>query len=268
MSSNTIPNREIQITSFDSAPDYASNYLRTFFMGDPVPDVQALMGFLAGEYKKIEGVPTILEIGCGPIINQIVSAVPFVSSIHMADYRQDNLDQIRKWMDKDPQAHSWGRYTRYALMCEGIIPTERSIRDREEETRRKIQQLSLCDLRKEYPFGIPLQYQAVSCFYTTEQASTNLEEWRSVYRNLAALVAPGGRLFNCAVGHTDHYVLYDSSGATHYYPVPRLSEKDFEQALRENDFDMSKSVVRYQSLSGQESEGVYGVILVSAVKSI
>jgi hypothetical protein len=76
----------------------------------------------------------------------------------------------------------------------------------------------------------------------------------------------GGRLFCCAIGYTDHYILYDATGRAHRYPVPRLEPEDFTRALECNGFDLDRSCVTYQPLEGQESEGVYGVILVSAVK--
>ena len=61
-------------------------------------------------------------------------------------------------------------------------------------------------------------------------------------------------------------MIYDASGRPHRYPVPRLTHEDFTRALEENGFDMDRSRVTYLPLEGQESEGVYGVILVSAVR--
>lgn len=259
-------NEPLQIDSFEKAPDYAANYLRTFFLGEPTSDEQFLMRFLAHEYARLEGKPLLLEIGCGPVVNHVLSATPHVSRIDMADYREDNLGEIRKWISRDPTAHSWHRFTRFALQAEGKDASESQIDAREEETRAKIHEIRTCDLRRPDPLGAPIQYPAVSCFYTTEQASRTREEWASVFSNLAGLVAGGGRLFCCAIGYTDHYVLYDATGRAHRYPVPRLEPDDFTQALERNGFDRAASVVKYQPLTGQESEGVYGVILVSAVK--
>ena len=256
----------IRVDDFDHAQNFTDNYLRTFFLGEPVPDDQALMQFLAQEYKKIHGAPQLLEVGCGPVINHVLSAVPYVSEIHMADYRQDNLDAIRRWKEKDQAGHNWNRFTRFALQVEECDASGEAIQFREEQLRSLIKRLMFCDLRSSEPLGLPVEYPAVSCFYTTEQASRDHDEWRQVFKNLSGLVAPAGNLLACAVGFTDHYVIYDPLGRSHIYSIPRLYPEDFERALMENDFDAGASSVRYQPLEGQESEGVVGVILVSGVK--
>jgi len=251
---------------FEDAPDYAANYLRTYFGGDPDPDEQVVMRFLAHEFTALRDTPALLEVGCGPVVNHILSAAPRVSSIDLADYRADNLRELEKWRNGEPGAHDWTRFTRFALTAEGLAGTEAEVLERERETRRRIRSVRTCDLRLEEPLGIPARYDVVCCFYTTEQAATSREDWPTVFTNLARLVAPGGRLLACAVGYTEHYVVYDSDGEPHRYSVPRLTPEDFESALERNGFDRANSVVRYEHLTGQESEGVYGVILVSATK--
>ena len=254
------------ISDFETAPNYAANYLRTFFLGEPVPDDQALMKFLATEYAKLEHAPVLLEVGCGPVINHILSAAPHVSAIDMADYRADNLEEISKWRARTHGAHDWSKFIRFALASEGKKSDQIDVLAREDLTRGKIRNLRRCDLRQPTPLGSPVSYAAVSCFYTTEQASSNLEEWQRVFANLANLVEAGGTLLCCAVGFTDHYILYDATGTSHRYPVPYLTPDNFAAALIQNGFDMSRSTVHYTPLSGQETEGVYGVILVSARK--
>lgn len=254
------------IDAFENAPDYAANYLRTFFMGEPVPDVQVVMSFLAKEFAKLKGMPLLLEIGCGPIVIHTLSAAPRVSGIHMADLREDNLQEIEKWVASAPDAHCWNRYTRFALQAEGAEFNNESVLVREDEARKKISAITLCDLRNPQPLGKFAQYDAVSCFYTTEQASRDRAEWAKVFSNLTGLVAPEGHLFACAVGYTDHYIIYDGSGRAHYYPIPRLTPEDFIKELANNGFDMARTSVTYTPVSGEEDEGVYGVILVSATK--
>lgn len=118
--SNDMENAQpIEINDFDNAIDFAANYLRTYFCDEPVPDDQVLMRFLAQEYRKLDGLPVLLEVGCGPVINHVLSAVPFVSEIHMADYRSDNLQAISDWITNASDAHNWHRFTRFALEVEG-----------------------------------------------------------------------------------------------------------------------------------------------------
>lgn len=255
------------INDFDSAEDYAVDYLRTYFMGEPTPDDQALISFLTERYSLLKGKPVLLEIGCGPVVNHILSAAPYVSEIHMADYRSDSLQQIQKWLDEAPDAHDWHRFTRYVLKLEGVIDiSNEDVRKRELLLRASITKLLRCDIRQAKPLGYAKRYAAVACFYTTEQASSTIEEWHSVMRNLASLVEPGGDLFTCAMGNCEYYILYDGKGNPKKYPVPRLAEDDFRKALSDSGFDPENMLIRYQKLEGQESEGVFGVILVHARK--
>lgn len=182
----------LHIESFDAAPDYAANYLRTFFMGEPTLDERFVMSFLAREYATLPGGGALLEVGCGPVIHHVLSAAPRVAHIDMADYREDNLGEIRKWIARAPGAHSWRRFTRLALELEGEEPSDASIAAREDLLRTRIRRVTTCDLRRAHPFGRPCTYPTVACFYTTEQASSTREEWATVFANLAGLVAGGG----------------------------------------------------------------------------
>jgi hypothetical protein len=264
--SGTVSSEVIKTEQFEAVERFAEDYLRTFFMGEPTPDDQALIRFLIREYQVLGGKHPLLEIGCGPVVNHVLPAVPYVTEIHMADLREDNLEQVWKWVQRDPAAHDWYRFTRFTLIEEGHEPTAQALANREEQLRQLITSVSRCDLRKKYPMGEPRTYPAVACFYTTEQASANLAEWREVYRNLCSLVAPGGYFFNCAVGNTDHCILYDREGRPWRYQLPVLETHHFVTALEENGFDKNHSKVVYQSFAGQESEGVFAVILVSAKK--
>ncbi len=251
---------------FGDAPDYARDYLRTFFMGEPTPDEKLLMEFLAGEYAGLDGATSLLEVGCGPVVNHVLSAAPHVPELHMADLRADNLAEVEAWRDGADGAHDWRRFTRFALRAEGREADDAAVEAREREVRAKIRSIRTCDLRQEHPLGEPVSFGAVACFYTTEQASRTRDEWRVVFANLSRLVAPGGRLLCCAIGSTDHYVLYDAAGTALRYPVPELHAVDFAEALVANGFDDEASTVVARPITGQEAEGVHEVILVSARK--
>lgn len=138
--------------------------------------------------------------------------------------------------------------------------------EREQRLRGLVATLSTCDLRNSLPLGNSIQYDAVSCFYTTEQASESKDQWFTVFSNLSTLVRTGGRLITCSVGPTDHYVVYDTMGHPHRYEIPVLNPNDFICALATNGFHVEENTVKYEPLTGQESEGVVGVILASAVK--
>ena len=50
------------------------------------------------------------------------------------------------------------------------------------------------------------------------------------------------------------------------HPLPLIDEHDFERVLKELGFNLAKSEIRGVEFSGQENEGVPGVVLVAAVR--
>ena len=259
----------IHVDDFAKAKNYAADYLRTYYSGEPTPDDQALLRFLVREFPRIKahGQPPLLEVGCGPVVNHLLPAVPYVSTIQMCDFRDDNLEEVRKWRDNQPGAHDWRRFTRFVLELEQTDASTTAIENREQGLRGLIGTIASCDLRRELPLGTSEQHPVVACFYTTEQASSSRDEWLSVFRNLCGLVALGGFLLTCSVADTDHYIVYDREGQPVRYSTPRLFPEDFQQALIDNGFVANESVVEYQPLVGQENEGLFGVILAAAKKS-
>jgi hypothetical protein len=260
----------MQIDDFNQAENYAADYLRTYYSGDVTPDDRALLAFLVRELPRLAAIgrPEMLEVGCGPVVHHMLPAVPYVSAIDMCDFREDNIREVDRWRDNEPAAHDWRRWTRLVLELEQHGIGEEASVHREAALRSLIRSTTLCDLRRDYPLAPPRRYYpAVACFYTTEQASSNREQWRDVFRNLCGLVAPGGHLFACSVADTDHYIVYDHQHRSVCYSIPRLFPDDYRQALLDNDFLAGESVVEYQPLAGQEAEGVFGVILVAARKA-
>ncbi len=247
-----------EIKNFDSAEDYAADYLRTYFMQEPTPDEEVVMAFIAERYKLLKGRPTLLEIGCGPIITHILPAVPYVSKVHLADYRPDNLIEIQKWIDRGEGAHNWNIFTRYVLNLEGILsPSQEQIDERENCLKSCIEKLTICDVRNKQPLNMPITFPAVACFYTTEQASSTMTEWQEVMKNITSLVSPGGDLFMCAMGECDHYILYDKDNKPKKYSVPKLTVKDFEEAFLAAGFPADSMVVKYQKHRGQTLFSLY-----------
>lgn len=258
----------VRMDSFDEAIDFARDYLRTYFMGEVVPDDRVLMRFLVEQYPRIQGQPTLLEVGCGPNINHVLPAVPYVSRIHMCDLREDNLEEIRKWREGAAGAHDWTNFTTFVLRHEGATVAPGAVAARERYLRERIDRVFVWDLRRDPPVLQGETYAAVASFYAMEQASRSMAEWRAMFRRVCQLVAPGGWLFSCAVGESDHYTLYDARGTALRYAILPLKPSDFESALAENDFPVHESVVRLEMLTGEEIGGLNGVILVAARKAV
>lgn len=253
-------------------PNFPRDYLLTFYSGGPTPDEHAVFDFLVRHYPKIGMPRRMIELGCGPAIHHALPVVPFVSEIHMADYLDENLSHVRAWRDRGSAAHDWRAFTRLTLTLEGRPAGEDDVAFREGELRGKITALLRCDLRHDSVLGHGAQYPVVGCFYCTEVvgctdvASASKEEWRQVLRRVAGLVAPGGHLFLSAIKESRSYSLYSSYGRPRRLPTTFLTEQDFHDTLPSLGFDMRETVIESRDFTGQEAEGLHGVILVAGRK--
>ena len=254
------------IFDFNVVSNFSQNYLATYYRQPPTTDERAVLSFLTRQYRRIAALPCAIEIGCGPTVHHMLPIAPYVSEIHMADYLPDNLEQVRLWRDSAPNAHAWRHYTSLVLHLEGQAATLGEVAQREAETRHKITTLLRCDLKRDSPLGAERQYAAVCCFYVAENIGIAREEWTRVMSRVAALTAPGGLLFLSALRETDFYVVKSPDGRLQRYPSARLTEGDFQELLPMLGFSRRHTIIESTSLTGQENEGVSGVILVAALK--
>ena len=54
----------------------------------------------------------LLEFGGGPTIYTLISAALYVKDITFAEYVDASRAEVRKWIDRDPDAHNWFPYVR------------------------------------------------------------------------------------------------------------------------------------------------------------
>jgi hypothetical protein len=248
---------------FQHTSSFAEKYLQTFYLDrEPTNDERIVFRFLVEHLRALGNRPVLLEVGCGPTVHHALQFAPHVSELHMADYLQDNLEEVRKWRDDLPGAGTWSQYAELALNLEKRPADIESVRHLENMTKRKLRRLLTCDLRNHWILGAPAQYPVVSAFYCTEEVGITTTRWEEVMANLARVVAPGGQLFLACLRDTDSYIV----GGTPY-PCARISERDVRRILPRLGFDMAQSVVESATVDDQEHEGVVGVVLLAARKA-
>lgn len=206
-------------------------------------------------------VARLLEVGCGPTLHNVLPFATIVSEIHMADVLPGNLEQVRRWIDNDPQAHDWGVYVRAVLELEGRDSSEEMVNLRMAELRRKITDLKHVDLSRSDPLGEDRTiYPLVTAFYCVAGATANKGEWTRFMNNLATLVEPGGTLLLSDFVGTDTYRVGDEVFAN-----ARLDEEDMRLVLRDNPIIDSESIaIESRKFRGWEAEGLSRFMLVMA----
>ncbi len=260
---------ELEPTPFDELDPviYADWYLNSCYPEIPFHDEKAILDFLVSEAPKVNGIESMLELGCGPVVSHALPFVPFVDSFILSDYLDTNLELISKWVSKKTEAHNWTVHTAYVLRKEGTVPSRVKIEERESLLRQKIKALVVGDLLSKKPIRKSSPFPSVSCFYATEQAASDESEWLEVMQNLSSLVSPGGYLFLACLRDAFFYAIHDKSHNALRIPIVPITTKLVAKGLQKAGFSLKHSTIESMDVGGLAEEGIEGVILVSARKT-
>jgi hypothetical protein len=238
----------------------ARDYLRNYYGHAAVPADEAHMfRFIAGELRRIgRRFERALELGCGPVLHHAAQVIPWVERLDMADYQQSNLDEIQRWLRKDPQAFDWSVFI---AGRSGVLDAEDgeggTLAEREELMRSRIR-LMRCDLRNHLPLGSPVAYPLVVSCYCAEWVDPTFEGWRLTMRKVTSLVAPGGWLLLVGVLETDCCVINGRR-----VPCARLTAGEIQRTAHE--LGLIASTLRLEVTPGlaPHVSGIFGTFMMS-----
>ena len=144
----------------------------------------------------------VLDYGCGPVIMNVISAVPFASEIVLADIVPECLDEVKKWIQNDPTAFNWGSHFDHVVQnLEGKGKDE--AKEREMEMRKTIKAVVHCDIFDENPIekGYEGPYDVIMSNLAIDGACKTIEEIKTALNKLSRLLKPGGK-FTMYTGST------------------------------------------------------------------
>lgn len=222
--------------SFDSGW-HPSHYLEQYYSAVE-NDEQATIAFLVEAADRLGAVADLLEFGCGPTVHHLFPFADRVDDIHVADYLPSNLDAVQRWVRRQPGAHDWSAFARYALRCEpGRSPTRGEVDSREDLTRQRITGFVQADARNSTPIvdeRARHRYGAVLCCFCPDSITADRDEWRRCMLNIASLVAPRGWFVLAALRATAAYrvgdVRFPSAGVTEHDVAAVLAEAGYPAA--------------------------------------
>lgn len=250
---------------FKTGPAFAAAYLDTYYRQPPTADETAVSKFLVREFARRPPSGRFIELGCGPTLHHVFPFVPHVSEVHLADYLDDNLEAVRTWLSGSEGAHDWSQYTALTLRHEGREDSPAAMAARERLAREKITAVLTCDLKSPTPPERRGRYDAVGCFYCTEEIGIDLEAWRAVLANAAAYLKPGGTLYMACLAGMSHYSVHDASGTEFAYPCANLAEADVAAALVALGFPAHTTTLETSAIDHPDC-GVTAALVVAAVK--
>jgi len=182
----------------------AKDYLNHFFSWWSVED-DFLFNFLHAAFESIEPKESLIDVGAGPTIYQLISARNKINHITCAEYLQENLEEIKKWRDADPDAFNWDRHFQYCLSLEKQAYSK-SIAEMKRSLRSKLKEFVFCDLTKVPPIpGSSKTFDVVTAHFLVECISKNDTELEASFQKLTSLIAPNGYLIMSFVRNANKY---------------------------------------------------------------
>ncbi len=225
------------------------------------PDEQRTIEFLVGAIGNSQPDQPVLFFGVGPTLHHVFLAAGTASEIHLGDYLPMNLQEIERWMNRDPEAHDWRAFVRYTLECEGLAsPTDDQITQREELTRASITRLLVVDIRSTSSLGdqdVP-KYGTVISAYCADSVTDDRAAWETYMERIAGLVRPGGTLLTAALRRSKGYFVGGKK-----FPSANIDEHDIRTVL-ERHFLRKDLTIEACELEETASKGYSGIVLAQA----
>lgn len=204
---------------------------------------------------------TVLELGGGPTLYQLMNIVNEAKEIYFTDYVEDNLNEIRAWKNNDSSAFDWKNFLKAALMIRTDTTdiSDGMIEKLEEELRRKITKVEHCDIFQENLGVADETFDVINTHFVAESATSSKEQWEVALKNMYRKLNVNGLLFMSALrGAKSSYKVLERS-----FPAVELYEKDIETGLINAGFH----IIRISSIHTEDKSNNYeGFMFVVAQK--
>ncbi|XP_077161293.1 nicotinamide N-methyltransferase-like isoform X2 [Paroedura picta] len=212
------------------------DYVETQYSFRPVQEDKKLSFSLKTLHKAfhlggLKG-DTLIDIGSGPSIYQLLSACECFQEIIATDYTDQNREEMQRWLRKEPGAFDWSPYVKYVCELEG---DREKWAQKEEKLRRAIKQVLKCDVTQPNPLA-PVSLPPADCLLSTlclESACKDLPTYRLALENISSLLKPKGHLVLLAVLEDTWYRV-----GQHKFSYLYLDQKSLAEVVKEAGFDI------------------------------
>lgn len=179
------------INNFDNFS--GSAYLAEFY-STLNPENEFLLKFYDHFYKSLPNNLSMLELGGGPTIYQLISASEKVESIIFAEYAQSNLDEVNKFLLGSSGSWNWDEYISYVLKLNDKTVSEGEIKKIKERIRKKVKEVIFCDIRKTNPLSPKryLPFDLLSMGSVADSVASSEEQLVRYLSNSFSLLDDGG----------------------------------------------------------------------------
>lgn len=170
---------------------------------------------------------TLIDIGSGPTIYQLLSACAHFEDITMTDFLEVNRQELGLWLREEPGAFDWSVYSQHVCLIED---KGESWQEKERQLRARVKRILPVDVHQPQPLGAgsgaPLPADALVSTFCLEAVSPDLASFQRALGHITSLLRPGGHLLLIGALEESWYL----AGEARLAVVP-LREEDVREAL-------------------------------------
>lgn len=251
----------VQYSSWDNWD--AKEYLRTYFSSIR-RDEDKTLKFLIENLKtlNLKGEQKTLDFGAGPTVVHALAAAPYSAEVHIADYLQENIDEVGRWFSNHPNSFNWSPFIARIIELEEDQPSLQKVEERAAELRRKTRALLRCDASLADPlFGMQERYSLVISTYCADSVTSSRDVWRAYMKNIFNLVQPSGTMLLAALRGCSYYKLGKA-----LFPSANVNESDIEDVFLQNGFRKDEFSITTTDVPECRQEGYTGLIFARGMK--
>ncbi|XP_071584373.1 phenylethanolamine N-methyltransferase [Heliangelus exortis] len=168
---------------------------------------------------------TLIDVGSGPTIYQLLSACDHFEEIVATDYLAVNREELGRWARGEPGTFDWSPFIQHVCKIEG---RGEPWQEKERRLRSRLRRILPIDVHQPDPLGTPLSppADALLSAFCLEAVSPDHAAFSRALTHVGSLLRPGG-----------HALLLGALGESFYLagaarlPVVPLDEADVRGAL-------------------------------------
>ncbi|XP_029429238.1 phenylethanolamine N-methyltransferase isoform X1 [Rhinatrema bivittatum] len=178
---------------------------------------------------KVHG-HTIIDIGSGPTIYQLLSSTDHFEEIIMTDFLEVNREVLRKWLQAEPNSFDWSPYIKHTCSLEG---KGEHWKDKERKLREKVKRVLPIDIHQLKPLGsaVTEPVDALVSTFCLEAASPDQESFQQALENVTTLLKPGGHFLMIGALEESFYL----AGEAKLLVVP-VTEEEVKEAFTKSGY--------------------------------
>uniref|UniRef100_A0A8C4T2R7 Phenylethanolamine N-methyltransferase n=1 Tax=Erpetoichthys calabaricus TaxID=27687 RepID=A0A8C4T2R7_ERPCA len=152
---------------------------------------------------------TLIDIGSGPTIYQLLSACEHFSNIIMTDFLEVNRQEIRRWLHGEPDTFDWTAFLQHACELEG---KGCSWPEKAKRLRTAIHDVIPIDVHSPnplHPYSLPELADCLVSSFCLEAVSPDRTSFQKALTNLGTLLKPNGHFLMIGALDESYYQVAD-----------------------------------------------------------